>query len=109
MVIEGIKLIKHTGECDRPDDTSYPWKLEANLRPPQFMVVAFVGIYGGSEDIVLRGMTKEAIDAFLEKNELRSHPRLRKMTLTGPDGVPHDITKGDPSIPVENGPGASVS
>jgi hypothetical protein len=84
--IKGIKLIKHNvGGVDIPDDTSYPFKLEASFRPPEFMIVAFVGLYGGSEDIIVRGMTREALEEFVDLNNLRKHPRLRKLEITGPD------------------------
>lgn len=93
-----VKLIKHTGECDRPDDPSYPWKLEASMSPPQFMTVAFIGIHGGSEDIVARGKTKEALEAWY-KEKLGDHPRMRRATLTGPDGVTIDLRAKPTSSP----------
>jgi len=86
--IPDLKLIRHAGAInDQPDDLSYPFKLEVDLRPPSFMEVAFVLIYGGSEEIVVRGMTKESLDRFVDANRLRIHPRLRKLTITGPDGI----------------------
>ena len=87
-VISSIELIKHNaGGVNRPDNPALPFKLEANFRPPEFMSMAFVGLYGGSEEIVVRGETKEALDEFIEKNDFRTHPRLRHFTITGPDGV----------------------
>jgi hypothetical protein len=86
-VIEGLKLIYHNaGGVNIPDDPSYPWKLEANFRPPEFMNVAFVLMHGGSEEIVVRGMTKEALEKFIEVNDLKTHPRLRRLTITGENG-----------------------
>ena len=86
--IPGLKMIRHNaGAVNLPDDPTLPFKLEANFRPPEFMVVAFVGLYGGSEEIVVRAMTKEALDKFVEVNNLRTHPRLRQLTITGPDGL----------------------
>lgn len=81
-VIEGIKLIYQTGGANEPDDPSYPWKLYANFSPPEFMVMAFVGLYGGSEEIVVRGKTKEALEEFVKVNDLRRHPRLRRLEIT---------------------------
>jgi hypothetical protein len=86
-VIEGIKLIRHNaGGVNEPDDPSYPYKLEASFRPPEFMIVAFIGLYKGSEEIVVRGMTQKALEEFISENHLRSHPRLRQLTITGPKG-----------------------
>lgn len=84
-IIEGIKLIQHNaGGVNLPDDPSYPFKLEVSLRPPEFMLVAFVGLYGGREKMVVRGLTREVLEKFVEVNDLRTHPRLRELTITGP-------------------------
>ena len=86
--IEGLKLIKHNANnIDEPDDPSYPFKLEMVFRAPGFLQFTFVAMHGGSEDVVVRGMTKEAVDELIEKNSFRSHPRLKRLTFTGPDGI----------------------
>ncbi len=85
-VIPGTKLIRHnTGGVNKPDDPTMPFKLEASFRPPEFMQVAFVGLCGSSEEIVVRGETREALDEFVEANNLNSHPRLLKLNITGPE------------------------
>lgn len=85
-VIPGLKLIRHNASgVNEPDDPSYPYKLEANFRPPEFMNVAFVMLHGGSEEIVVRGKTREALEKFVEVNKLNTHPRLRELTITGPE------------------------
>ena len=90
--IEGLKLIRlNSARIDEPDDPSYPYKLEVNLRPPELMQVAFVMLYGGSEVMVVRDKTHEAIEFFVAQNDLRCHPRLRRMTITGPDGLREEI------------------
>lgn len=89
--IEGLKLIRlNSIGVHEPDDPSYPYKLEINLSPPELMQIAFIMLHGGSEELVVRAMTREAIDQFIEQNDLRHHPRLRRMTLSGPDGS-HEI------------------
>jgi len=94
-IIPGIKLIRHNASnVNLPDDPTFPFKLEANFRPPEFMIVAFIGLYGGSEEIVVRGMTKDALDKFVEANGLRTHPRLRRLTITGPDGIMEQLPQG---------------
>lgn len=93
-VIKGLKLIYHNaGGVNIPDDSSFPFKLEVYCRPPEFMNVAFVMLYGGSEEITVRAMTKEALNEFVEKNRFRTHPRLRSLTITGPDGVIEEIKR----------------
>lgn len=93
-VIPGIKLIMHNcSNVNLPDDTTLPFKLEASFSPPEFMVMAFIGLYGGSEEIVVRGETKEALAKFIELNKFRTHPRLRRLTITGPDGIIEQIPR----------------
>jgi hypothetical protein len=85
---DGLKLIRlNSARIDDPDDPSYPYKLEVNLRPPDLMQVAFVMLYGGSDEMIVRGMSREAIDRFVDVNDLHRHPRLRRMTITGPNDL----------------------
>lgn len=86
-----LKLIRVTGQVNTPDDLSFPFKLEVNLSPPEFMSMTFVMLYGGSEDVVVRAMTKEALDTFIDEKGLRTHPRLRRIVITGPDGFRQEI------------------
>lgn len=90
--IPGLKLIKHNASnVDEPDDESLPFRLEASLRPPEFMTMAFIGLVGGSEEVVARATTMEAIEAFISEHRLRTHARLNSLTITGPDGVVEKI------------------
>ena len=87
-VIPGLTLIKHNAcGLDLPDNPSFPYKLEISLRPPEFLEVTFILLYGSTEEVVIRGMTKEALDQFIEANDIRNHIRLRHLTITGPDGA----------------------
>lgn len=80
-----VKLIKHTGGVNDPDDPSYPWLLEVELSPPELMIITYIAMYGGREEIVVRGKTRKALEKFVEEYELLTHPRLRKLTITGPE------------------------
>ena len=83
--IPGIKLIRHNANrVNNPDDPSYPWKLEASFRAPEFMEMTFIFMIGSTEEIVVRGMTREALEKFVEVNDLRRHPRLLRLDITGP-------------------------
>lgn len=82
--IPGLKLIRLTGRVNNPDDPSLPFKLYVNCSVPEFMEVTFIMLYGGSDEIVVRAETREAINEFVTLNDLRRHPRLRYGHITGP-------------------------
>jgi hypothetical protein len=87
-VDHNLKLIKHNvAGVNQPDDPSFPYKLEINCSPPEFMIVTFVSLHGGSEEVVVRSKTRESLDKFVEVNGFKTHPRLRRLTITGPDGL----------------------
>ncbi len=91
-MIEGIKVIRHNaGGINGPDDPSYPFKLEIRLRPPEMMIVAFIGLYGGTEEIIVRAKTREALAQFVDDNALNTHPRLRSAVLTDAAGHSEDL------------------
>ena len=94
-VIPGLKLIYQTGGTRQPEDPNMLYKLEANFRPPEFMIVAFIGLYGGSEEIVVQGESRDALDKFIKANDLERHPRLRKLTITGPNGIEYQYPKAE--------------
>jgi hypothetical protein len=95
--IEGLKLIRLNSagihEPDDPNALGFPYKLEVNLSPPELMQVAFIMLHGGSEVMIVRGKTRETIDPFIDRNALRRHPRLRRMTITGPDDLREEISR----------------
>lgn len=88
-----LKIVYQTGGKDEDgkplsptnDDTSYPFKLSANMSPPELMTVAWVMMYGGSEIVVIRGETHEAFKPVTD--DLKAHPRIRRYTITAPGGV----------------------
>jgi hypothetical protein len=81
-----VKLIKHTGESEHKDDLSLPFKLEMVLREPEFMIVAWIGVYGGSEEIVARGSTLEELTTWMKQHGLKDHCRLSRYTITNAEG-----------------------
>lgn len=82
-----IKLIKHTGECDYPDDPSLPFRLDLVMRPPSLMSVAFVVFHGGTEDFVVRSDSAEALVEWMHERDLRDHPRLIRFQITNAEGA----------------------
>lgn len=92
--IEGLKLIQlNSARVNEPDDPSYPYKLVVNLSPPELMQITFIMLHGGSEELIVRAKTREAIDRFVAQNDLPRHPRLRRMTITGPDGAREEVVR----------------
>jgi hypothetical protein len=77
-----VKLIKHTAECDHPDDPSFPFKLHLVMRPPEFMIVTFVILYGGTEEVIARGRSLEALSEWADENGLKEHSRFLRYTIT---------------------------
>lgn len=87
-----VKVIRHPSSgINIQDDPSLPFKIEVNLRPPDFMNVTFVMLYGGSDEVLARASDRSAVDGFLDKHELRDHPRLRWIRITGPNGAIEEI------------------
>lgn len=93
-VPETYKVIRHNaGRIENEDDPTFPYKVEANLRPPELMSFTFVCLHGGSEEIIARAMTLDAANEFLATNKLRNHPRLRWITIHGPEGLVEKFEK----------------
>ena len=83
-----VKVIQaNTHGVNVPDDPSFPYKLEAIFRHGDIMRVTAVLMFGGSEQIVVRGMTHAALSELATENEWTTHPRLNRLTITGPDGA----------------------
>lgn len=94
---EDLKLIRlNSARINEPDvdyATDYPYKLYVNLSPPELMQVTFIMLHGGSEEMVVRGKSHEALDRFVALNHLGNHPRLRWMTIESPDGKKKEIRR----------------
>jgi hypothetical protein len=80
----GVRLVRHLNTC-YDEDPALPFRIEIVLRAPEFMAVAFIGIYGGSENIVAQAVDLASLREFVVRNELGDHPRLRRMVVTGPN------------------------
>jgi len=93
--IEDVTLVYMTGApADAPDtDATGTYRLEVNLRPPELMQVTFIMLHGGSDELIVRAKTRASIDRFIKLNDLRRHPRLRRMTITGPGGLREEIKR----------------
>jgi hypothetical protein len=84
----GVRFVYATGARDRFDeDPALPFRVYVNLRPPEFMQVTFVMIHGGSEEVIVKAETLDSAENFLIRNELATHPRIRRIEITGPEGL----------------------
>jgi hypothetical protein len=87
-VIPGLRVIYQTGQRNPRLDESpdmFPFRIEMNFSPPQFMEVAFIMLHGGSEEIIIRATSLEAIHKLIDTNDIRTHPRLRYLKITEGD------------------------
>lgn len=80
-LIPGLKLIHHTGVYKGDDDPALPFRLTVNLSPPEGAGIGWIFTYGGSEVVVVRAMTRDAIDAFITRNTFPAHPRFRWLVI----------------------------
>lgn len=95
-----VKLILHTGECERPDDPTMPFRLDLSMRHPEFMIVASVCMHGGSERVVARADTANELTDWMRTHGLDRHLRLNRWTITGPDG---EVASSEPTKPEKTG------
>ena len=72
----GVRLVSATGQGSYDADMSLPYCVVVTLRPPDFMTVTFVLLHGGAEVIVARGEDLAAIEAFVTRCEIETHPRF---------------------------------
>lgn len=91
--IPGVKVVSVTGQFTEDEDPTLPWKVTVNLRPPEFMNVTFVMLYGGTEAAVVQAPTREELEKFLEAENMTTHPRLRNIVFNGPDGFEETIDR----------------
>ena len=73
--MKGVEVVYHnaTGIDKRVEDLSeWPFILKVSLRPPEFMTFAFIGLYGGSEEIIALGKTQDDLESFIEEHRLRN-------------------------------------
>ena len=87
-VIEGhpdvILVYSNTYRFKGQDDSSFPFTMECNLSPPGLMEIAFIMMYGGSEECRFKGKSVDALVAVAEMNMLPTHPRLRWIKIFDP-------------------------
>ncbi len=71
----------------RAGDPAFPFGAYADLRSPNDVSVMQLLANGGGEHIYIESRSRKALDAAINRLGLRTHPRLRSLTLSGPEGV----------------------
>lgn len=82
---QDLKLISHNmGRINNPDDSTLPFKMEMECSTPSLCAIALF-IFVGSEKLVVRGKTQDAILGFIRANDYGKHPRLKSLKVTNTD------------------------
>lgn len=93
-----IKLVRHNAARIQEDDAAIavekPWRFRMFCRPPEFMDMAFIGMIGPQEIVVVRGSDLEILRKFIAANDFEHHPRRQVLTLDGP-GFTEILFPGD--------------
>jgi len=81
--MEDILVLEQTGVVSRDEDNpvTHPYLLTAHLRPPEFMCMAFIGLFGGTETVRVACRTEADVDEVKKRLGLDNHPRLRELTV----------------------------
>jgi hypothetical protein len=76
-----------TNKIDREfDPKKFPWELKFDLQPPEFMNIAFIMAYGGSQNFVVRGKSREALMRLVRVLGIFKRTDLMEMKITDPNG-----------------------
>jgi hypothetical protein len=94
VLFPGITVIHHTGARQDREETRAKMRehaeeiqLTLNLRPPEFMAMAFIMMCGGSEELILASKDPRELVAAILHHQWDNHPRLRWMKMVEPDGT----------------------
>jgi hypothetical protein len=83
-----VRLIRHNARgVSQPEDRTFPFRMKAIFRPPEFMQVAFTMIHGGSECLEFQGMTVEDLVKLADREGFSTHPRLTRIEISDSGGI----------------------
>ena len=82
-----VRFIRHNARgVSQPEDRTFPFRMKAIFRPPEFMQVTFIMIHGGSEYLEFQGMTVEALVSLADQEGFSTHPRLTRIEIADSGG-----------------------
>jgi len=91
---QNFLLVRHSPSgINEYDDPSFPFRMELYCTSPEFLEFAHDCIHGRGERVVARAMTLDLMNWFIDKNSLRTHPRLVSLIVTGPEGTIEEIKR----------------
>jgi hypothetical protein len=78
-----VLVLEQTGvaSCDADNPVTHPYLLTAHLNPPEFMSMAFVGLFGGTETVRVACRTEADVATVKQYLGLDGHPRLRSLKV----------------------------
>lgn len=77
-----VKVIYHNMDgIDEPDDPTMPYVLRAKLRPPEFLFVAALLMYGNEECTII-GDSEAELQQVARDYGIAKNPRLISMSIT---------------------------
>ena len=83
-----VRLVQHNaGGVSQPEDRTFPFRMKAIFRPPEFMQVAFIMLHGGSERLEFQGMTVEALVELADREGYSTHLRLTRIEIVDAGGI----------------------
>jgi hypothetical protein len=91
--LPGLYMTSATGLTPRAERRDYPYKLEVELTAPIGNFVFLLQYGFQPEAFTVQAKTKERLEEVIRKDGLRTHTRLRKLVLTGPEGEIERIQK----------------
>jgi hypothetical protein len=94
LALRRVKIIRHNvSRLNMPDDPSYPYKLHAILKHPDFHGAAMAIMFRGPEELVVRAKSERGIRWVIRRMKLQGNDRLLELTLTSPGGT-MDMLRG---------------
>lgn len=77
-----VQLVRHNlgGIHYDRDAVEYPWVLRLKMRVPELGQVAWALMFG-TEEVVVEGKSREALERLAEGAQWRSHPRFLSLEI----------------------------
>jgi hypothetical protein len=78
----GVRLVEHNvNRVKYDEDPALPFRIEVVMHHGEFMIVAAVCLYGGTEQIVAQAETLAWAEDFVKRNDLEGYSRWLRTTI----------------------------